>query len=67
MEASAEAGNLVRVLVKFKKFNAVDPPPFVRECPLDSNTGVYALGLALVASCHAHSSSFTLRLQGNDQ
>ena len=64
MEASAEAGNLVRVLVKF---NAVDPPPFVRECPLDSNTGVYALGLALVVSCHAHSNSFTLRLQGNDQ
>jgi hypothetical protein len=32
---------------------------------LNDNTGVYALGLALVVSCHAHNNSFTLRLQGS--
>lgn len=64
MKDSAEAGNLVRVLVKF---SVVDPPPFMRECPLDGNTGVYALGLALVVSCHAHNSSFTLQLRDNGQ
>jgi hypothetical protein len=60
METSASAGTPVRVLVKF---SAVNPPPFVHGCPLDSNSGVYALGLAQVVSCHAHSSSFTLQLQ----
>ena len=59
METSATAGTPVRVLVKF---SAASPPPFVHECPLNSNSGVYALGLAQVVSCHAHSSSFTLQL-----
>ena len=62
MEASADAGCPVRVLIKF---SAVNPPPFMLECPLNDNTGVYALGLALVVSCHAHNNSFTLRLQGS--
>jgi hypothetical protein len=62
MEDSADAGSPVRVLIKF---SAVNPPPFVLECPFNDNTGVYALGLALVASCHAHNNSFTLQLQGS--
>ena len=62
MEASSKAGNPVRVLVKF---SAASVPPFVHECPLSDNTGVYALGLALVISCHAHNNSFTLGLQSS--
>ena len=60
MEASSVAATLLRVLIKF---SAAKPPPCVVECPLETNTCVYALGLATVASCNALSNSFTLEMQ----
>jgi len=37
MQASAEAGTLVRALVKF---NATKPPPFVANCPLEMDSDI---------------------------
>ena len=60
MKASSVAATLLRVLIKF---HAAKPPPCVVDCPVKTNTCVYALGLASVASCNALGDSFTLEMQ----